>query len=198
MKSASSVDEYMEGLSKWKDELTLLRSIVLSTELEEGIKWGAPCYMYQGQNVVGIAAFKSYVGLWFFQGSLLEDKEGFLINAQEGVTKALRQWRFMSIQEIQKAPVTAYIYEAIENFRLGYKVLPTQKPVDISIPDKLAHAIQSDTEASIGWGSLPPSHKREYTEYVAEAKKEETQNRRIEKVLDMLRKRQGLNDKYRK
>ncbi|MBK7633096.1 MAG: hypothetical protein IPJ13_01585 [Saprospiraceae bacterium] len=46
--------------------------------------------------MVGLAAFKSYTGIWFFQGGLLDDKQQFLMNAQEGKTKAMRQWRFFS------------------------------------------------------------------------------------------------------
>jgi uncharacterized protein YdeI (YjbR/CyaY-like superfamily) len=48
--------------------------------------------------VVGIGSFKSYFGLWFHQGALLSDDENVLINAQEGKTKALRQWRHSGFQ----------------------------------------------------------------------------------------------------
>jgi len=69
--------------------------------MTETIKWSAPVYTFEGKNLVGLGAFKSYVGLWFFQGSLLNDKKKKLINAQEGKIKALRQWRFNSVKEIE-------------------------------------------------------------------------------------------------
>ena len=52
--------------------------------LEENVKWGTPVYSLNGKNVVGITAFKSYVGLWFFQGIFLKDPFKYLVNAQEG------------------------------------------------------------------------------------------------------------------
>jgi len=65
MKRARSVDDYIDDASIWKGELKRLRSILQSTELEEDVKWGSPCYTYGGNNVVGMAGFKSYFGLWF-------------------------------------------------------------------------------------------------------------------------------------
>lgn len=198
MKSSKSVEEYIEGLTSRKEEISLLRDIILSTGLDEGIKWGAPCYSYQGKNVAGLAAFKSYAGIWFFQGGLLEDKNGYLINAQEGVTKAMRQWRFASVDEIRSSPVADYIYESIENFRQGNFIRPGSKSQDFDIPEDLATAIEKETMLVNVWNSFAPSHRREYAAYVAEAKREETKLRRIEKVLGMLRNKQGLNDKYKK
>ena len=69
--------------------------------LEETVKWGGPVYVADGKNIVGLGAFKSYFALWFFQGALLADQEKVLVNAQEGRTKALRQWRFENKREIK-------------------------------------------------------------------------------------------------
>ncbi len=92
MQRAKSVDAYINQSAQWHDELKLLRRILRWTSLKEEIKWGAPCYTHNGKNVVGVGAFKSYFGLWFHQGALLKDDNNVLINAQEGKTKALRQW----------------------------------------------------------------------------------------------------------
>lgn len=119
MKRAESVDEYIDFAENWKDELIRLRKILNSTELEETVKWGAPCYTADGKNIVGLGAYKSYCGLWFLQGALLADKRKVLINAQEGKTKALRQWRFQSSSEIDARLIKAYVKEAIEVERKG-------------------------------------------------------------------------------
>ena len=84
MKRHNTVDDYIEAAEHWQDELIRLRKILKSTNLHETVKWGAPCYTFEGKNVVGIGAFKSYVGLWFYQGALLADKKKVLISAQEG------------------------------------------------------------------------------------------------------------------
>ncbi len=80
MKRYKTDDAYSEGAEFWKDELIQLRKILNSTKLEETVKWGGPCYTFDRKNVVGMGAFKSYCGLWFFQGDLLSDPKKVLIN----------------------------------------------------------------------------------------------------------------------
>ena len=109
------VEEYLEKKKKWSKELSLLRGVLQKTELVEDYKWGVPTYTINGKNVVGMAAFKSYVGLWFFQGVFLKDEKNVLINAQENKTKGLRQWRFNSVDEMDTDLILNYLKEAIEN-----------------------------------------------------------------------------------
>lgn len=73
MQKITTVTGYIEGLAHWKEEIILLRELVLASGLDETIKWGGPCYTKGGQNILGLAAFKNYVGIWFFQGGLLKD-----------------------------------------------------------------------------------------------------------------------------
>ena len=102
MKKDTTVLDYIEKHQTYMKELVLLRDILNNTDLEETIKWGAPCYTINGKNIVGMAAFKSYIGLWFHQGVFLKDLKKVLINAQEGTTKALRQWRFKNRRDGSK------------------------------------------------------------------------------------------------
>lgn len=74
MKRFDTVDAYIDHHEQYNNELRLLREILNSTGLDETVKWGAPAYIFKGKNVVGIGAFKSYVGLWFHQGALLKDE----------------------------------------------------------------------------------------------------------------------------
>jgi uncharacterized protein YdeI (YjbR/CyaY-like superfamily) len=113
MKRYKSVDAYIDGAEYFQDELRQLLKILQSTDLVEEVKWGGPCYTYNGKNIVGMGAFKSYCGLWFYQGALLSDLDDVLINAQEGKTKALRQLRFASKKEINSGPLKKYVKEAI-------------------------------------------------------------------------------------
>jgi len=69
------VEIYINKKVVWKEELALLRSVFKGLPLEETIKWGAPTYVFKGKNIVGLAAFKKYCGLWFFQGVLLKDRQ---------------------------------------------------------------------------------------------------------------------------
>ena len=121
MKRYKTVDDYIAHAAQWQDELRRLREILQSTELTEDVKWGAPCYTFDKKNVVGILGFKSYFGFWFHQGVLLEDRKKVLINAQEGKTKALRQWRMNSPNDIKPATIKAYVREAIQLVKDGAK-----------------------------------------------------------------------------
>jgi len=73
MDKNKNFNEFISKQTHWKSTLNLLREIILSTGLEETIKWGIPVYTYDKKNIVGIGSFKSYAGLWFFQGALLKD-----------------------------------------------------------------------------------------------------------------------------
>ena len=64
---------------KWKLELSLLREILLSCGLTEEVKWGQPCYTDNGRNIVILGPFKNYAALNFFNGALIPDPHGHLI-----------------------------------------------------------------------------------------------------------------------
>lgn len=108
----------MEKNNKWVEELKLLQSIIAQTDLIETTKWGSLVYTKNGKNVLGIRGFKNYFTIWFFNGVFLKDEKQVLVNAQEGVTKFLRQWRFSTKEEINEKLVLQYILEAIENEKL--------------------------------------------------------------------------------
>ena len=127
MQSKITVEDYLNKHQDWKKPLTKFREILLGTDLEETIKWGAPVYSLHGKNVVGTGAFKTYVGLWFFQGAFLKDPAGLLVNAQDGKTKALRQLRFTTKEEIDYDLVKKYIREAIQNQKAGKEIKPDTK-----------------------------------------------------------------------
>lgn len=196
MKRASSVDEYITDAVAWQGELIRLREILLSTELEEDLKWGGPCYTHGGKNVVGMAGFKSYFGLWFHQGALLKDQKKFLINAQEGRTKALRQWRMQTTKDIKPAIIKSYVKEAIKLAREGKQITPARKK-PLVVPAELKKAFRENKPAGENFKSMRLGLQREYADYIADAKREDTKRRRIEKILPMLSKGIGLNDKYR-
>ncbi len=124
MAKFDSFEAYRASKWQWEKELDQLRTILISFDLKECIKWNAPVYTYQGQNLIGLGAFKSYVGIWFFQGALLSDSENVLTNAQEDKTKAMRQIRFNSGDEIPEDLLRNFIAETIQNHLDGKKIKP--------------------------------------------------------------------------
>ena len=197
MNKIKTVDEYINSAEHWRDELVRLREILISTPLEETIKWGSPCYTYGSENILGLGSFKTYVGLWFFQGALLSDPKNVLINAQEGKTKAMRQWRFTSITQIKVRAIKSYINEAISIQQSGVKITPNRnKP--IIIPNELQNALKQDNSAKIAFDQLAKGKQREYADYISDAKRSDTKLKRIDKIMPMIKQGEGLHDRYRK
>lgn len=196
MKGAKTAEEYILGHPEWQGELIELRRIMLSCKLDETIKWGVPVYTFRGKNLAGLAAFKNYTGIWFYQGSLLKDRAAKLINAQEGLTKALRQWRFVSVEEIDPKLIKEYVEEAIENEKSGGRIENAPKP-GIEIPSELKEAMIADEILKTCFENLSPFRQREYLEYLWKAKKQETRQKRLEKIIPGILEGIGLNDKYR-
>lgn len=193
---AKSVEQFIEAKSEWKMALNKLRSILTETELEENIKWGAPVYSFGTKNVVGLGAFKSYVGLWFFQGVFLKDKAKVLENAQEGKTKALRQWRFASADEIDEKLVEQYVDEAIANQKAGKELkADTGKKLKLSV--ELKKALDEDLELNTAFKKLSQAKQREYADHIASAKQEKTRLNRLEMSIPMIKSGAGLHDKYK-
>ncbi len=143
MQSNKTVEGFIEKQSRWKEPLQKFRRIFLETELLETIKWGTPVYTLNGKNVLGMGAFKSYVGIWFFQGAFLKDPHKKLINAQEGKTKALRQLRFATNEEVNYELVKEYVAEAIQNQKEGKEIKP-EKNKPLIIPDDLLANFEMD------------------------------------------------------
>ena len=197
MKSFKTVDEYILNADNGKEILMILRDLLSSTELVETVKWGAPTYTINGKNVVGLGTFKAYTGLWFFQGALLKDSKKVLINAQEDKTKALRQWRFKSANEINPELVKKYVLEAIENQKQNKEILADRNKA-IILPDELKSALKSNSGLNQQFKSFTPGKQREFANYISEAKQEKTRLNRLEKVIPLIQQNIGLNDKYRK
>lgn len=190
-----TADQYITKHSNWTEGLILLGEIVLKTELEETIKWGAPVYTFQGKNILGITSFKNHFGIWFFQGALLKDKNKLLQNAQEGKTQAMRHIKFADLKEIDTKVVKEYVLEAIENQKQGKIIKPKKKP--LIIPEELKEKLSQDPELSEAFDNLTLGKKRDYAEYIETAKRAETKQARLDKIIPMIKLGIGLHDKFK-
>lgn len=195
MKSTITTEVYIAKHSEWKDILEKLRSILTSTELDESIKWGAPIYSFKGKNVIGMAAFKHHVSLWFHHGVFLKDTESKLISADKEKTRGLRQWRFSSMEEIDEKLIKKYTLESIENEKAGKRIKPQIQKV--KIPEELSNAMKFDKNLKSAYEKLTPGKQREYCSHIIEAKQEATRLRRLEKCIPLILAGKGLHDKYK-
>ena len=189
MAKEKTVDAFIENAEQWNQALKHLRKAALSYDLDEAIKWQYPVYSLNGKNVLGLAAFKKYVGIWFFQGGLLEDKKQKLLNAQPGKTKAMLQWRFESEAEVKKdlKLIHKYMSEAVANAKAGKEIKKAKaKTKKIIIPDELKQLLNSTKKIKKAFDEFTPSKQREFCEYISEAKREATKLKRLEKIKPMI------------
>ena len=189
------VDEFIARNKNYSKILTTIRKVILSTELVETIKWGMPTYMINKKNVLGIGAFKSHYGIWFFQGSSLKDSNKVLKNAQEGKSKAMRQLRFNKDSKIDIVLLKSYILEAIDNEKNGVKLSPTKKP--LIIPIELQKVFSENELLFKSFNALTLTMKREFSDYISEAKKEQTKVKRLEKIIPLILNSKGLHESYK-
>ena len=180
----------------WTDELGKLREIIAKTELIETQKWGGEVYTINNKNVIGIGGFKNFFTIWFFNGVFLKDEAKVLVNANEGVTKALRQWRFSDVAELDEKLILRYINEAIANEKAGLSIKPEKK--EAMKCEFFQEALDNNKVLKTALEQLTPFKQKEYWEYMATAKQEKTKVTRLGKITPMILEGKGFNDKYRK
>ena len=188
------IDFYFSNATKWKEELATLRMIVLDCQLTEELKWGAPCYTFQNNNIVLIHVFNDYCALLFFKGDLLNDPNGILVQQTKNV-QAARQIRFTSVREIAKLKtiVKAYIHQAIEVEKAGLKV-DYKKTTEFIIPEEFQKKLDELPALKTAFEALTPGRQRAYILHFSAPKQSKTRVSRVEKCMQQILSGKGLND----
>lgn len=182
---------------QWAEITAILEEIVNNTALVKTFKWGGDVYTYEGKNILAFNGFKNHYALWFYQGVLLEDRLNVLTNASEGKTKGLRQWRFNSVNDLNVQLIQSYVEEAIQLAKDG-KFIPKTKSIIVEPEGLLKERLMSDDQLLEAFNGLTPGRRKEYIEYIDEAKQDKTKITRLEKIVPLIRMGKGLNDQYKK
>lgn len=179
---------------RWQDELRFLRELVLECGLEEQIKWGVPCYSYQGKNILIVAAFREYAALSFFKGVLLQDSEKLLHFNGEN-SQSAKFFRFEKLSEISalRDLVKSYIFEMIELENAGAKV--NFKTIEeFEVPEEFERKLNEDSALRAAFEALTPGRKRSYLHHFAQTKSPKTREARIEKCREKIFLGKGFNE----
>ena len=169
----------------WSQGQGALRTICLDVGLHETVKWGHPCYMHAGRNIVIMAAFRSDFRLTFFNAALLKDPEGIL-EKQGPNTQHPGVIRFTSDAQVTRmAPtIRAYLKEAMGYAAAG--ISPPKVAREVPIPDELVEALDADPELAEAFAALTPGRQRSYAFNLNQAKQSATRIARIAKFRDKI------------
>jgi uncharacterized protein YdeI (YjbR/CyaY-like superfamily) len=163
-------------------------------EAEETLKWGMPAFMYKGEILATMAAFKAHATFGFWRGSqVVGDDE-----RQEG---AMGQFgRLASLADLpDEKTLHALIHKAMALADEGAKPVRNKTGKgDFSVPEELEAALGENEAAYATFAAFPPSCRREYAEWIAEAKRPETRSKRVAQAVEWISEGKKRNWKYEK
>ena len=180
--------------------LNHLRNLVHAAcpEIEETIKWGFPHFDYKGM-LCSMAAFKQHCAFGFWKTALMKDAKE-MIGKNEYAMGHLG--KITSLKDLPPdKKIMGWVKEAMKLNDDNIKLPERKKTVDkkdIEIPSSLQKALKENKPAAIVFNSFSPSHKKEYVEWINEAKTNETRNKRIAQTIEWVLEGKSRNWKYMK
>jgi len=200
-KKDKSVDQYIAKSQDFaKPILKHIRELIHKgcPEIEEKMKWSFPTFNYKGSILCNMAAFKQHATFGFWKATLLRSN-GVMPQADESA-----MGQFGRITKLSELPsdktILKIVREAVKLEDAEVKV-PKKKKADrkrLAIPDYFKKALSKNKKAKKIFDDFSSSNKREYIEWVTEAKTEETRNKRLNTSIKWLSEGKPRNWKYMK
>jgi len=193
------IDAYIAKSAEFaRPILSHLREFVHAAcpDVEETLKWSMPSFLYAGGILCGMAAFKQHATFGFWKGRLIVPGDG------ADNESAMGQFgRITKLSDLPPKKVLAgYIKQAMKLNEEGVKdparakaAKPRPAP---PAPDDLLAALKKNKQAKATFEAFSPSCKREYVEWITEAKREETRQRRVAQAVEWMAEGKQRNWKY--
>ncbi len=193
------INQYIAENPEWQRKLLVrLRQLIHSTdaEVEETWKWNSPHFDHQG-IMIGLQAFKEHVAVWFHKGSLIKDPKKLFEKLPKGEEKGMRSYKLHEGDALNEAAFVDLVKQAVALNVKGTK-LTDAKPAKkaLVLPEDLGSVLHKDPTAWANWEAFSYSHKKEYIEWVTDAKQEETRKRRIAQALEKIREGESKEEKH--
>jgi len=165
-------------------------------DVEETMKWSFPHFMHHG-ILCSMAAFKEHCAFGFWNGALILGVVG------EPATPAMGQFgRIKSLRDLPaKKTITGYIRQAMKLNEAGIKPAARSNPArkkNLPVPEEMARALEQNRKARETYESFSPSRRREYVEWITEAKSADTRKKRLAKAMEWMAEGKPRNWKYMK
>ncbi len=166
--------------------------------VEEAVKWGRPFFLYKGSILCFMAAFSKHCSFGFWSPAIRKQLRaaGIAVEESSGILG-----KIMSLTDLPKdAVLLRYLREAMReidgNGKAAARSLKRAARPELPAPAELAAALKKNKAASAAFKGLPPSHRREYCEWVGEAKREETRVKRAATAVEWIAEGKSRNWKY--
>jgi uncharacterized protein YdeI (YjbR/CyaY-like superfamily) len=195
------IDEYIRKAQPFAQPvLKKMRELVHKAcpQVIETIKWGMPSFEYKGP-MFGMAAFKQHCVGGFWKSKLLNDPDNYLGEIKSKGGEAMGNLgRMTSIKDLPPDKVFIdFVKQHVILNDAGVKVKRTAAAKkEIPVPDDFAAALSKNKKAKAVFENFAPSHKREYLQWITEAKREETRTKRIATAMEWIAQGKGRNWKY--
>ncbi len=186
------VDDYIASAASFAQPiLTHLRALVHATvpDLDEALKWGMPHFIHKGKNLAGMAAFKAHASFTIHGDGRQGDAMG-----QFGKITRLEDLPGDNVLKDRLVAAKERIDQA--GTALKPKAAPRAPKPELPIPPEFASALAGNPTAKAALEGFAPSHRREYVEWIAEAKRPETRDKRIAQAIAQLAEGKKRNWKY--
>ncbi|HVG23639.1 MAG TPA: YdeI/OmpD-associated family protein [Thermoanaerobaculia bacterium] len=196
--TSPEVDRYIEAAAPFaRPILERIRAAFHKAhpDVTESMKWSFPHFEYKG--ILGsMAAFKEHVSWGFWKGRLMNDPLGIIPPAGETSMGGLKIGNLKDLPKEKE--MVAYVREAIRLNEEGVKPAraPRTSRGEAEVPEALAAALKKAPAAKKTFEAFPPSHRREYIEWIAEAKQDATRNKRVAQTIEWLAEGKSRNWKY--
>jgi len=192
------IDAYIEKSAEFAQPVLIhLRKLIHKAcpDVTETLKWSMPSFEYKG-ILCGFAAFKAHCTFMFWKQSLLET------DAFPKTKTAMGSFgRITSLKDLPSDKVMiGLIHQAMELNEKGIKVpkKPAAAKTDAVVPDDLEKALAKNKTAKSIFGKFSPSQRREYVDWLADAKTDATRQRRLATTVEWLAEGKRRNWKYEK
>ena len=190
-------DEYIDNAQPFaRPILKRLRKVVHAAvpDVQENWKWSNPAFDYKG-IFCSMAAFKQHCIFGFWKHQLLIDRGAI----EPGDTVLGHRGRITSVDDLPSDKELTRILKAAAE--LNDKGIKAERPKTapkppVKVPSVLKQALDGNKKAAATFATFSPSHKREYVEWVTEAKSEDTRNRRLVQAVEWIAQGKPRNWKY--
>jgi uncharacterized protein YdeI (YjbR/CyaY-like superfamily) len=203
MKTDKRIDAYILNANEFAQPILIhLRALVHAAypEVEETIKWGFPHFDYKGEMMCRMAAFKQHAVFGFWKANLMKDP--ILHQTAKSEVAMGHLGRITSLSDLPSdKKLIAYIKEAMKLNDQGIKVQKKEKQKDlepIQTPDYFQSALKKNKSAQKTFVLLSPSCKKEYVDWITDAKTEVTRNKRLTQAIEWMAEGKKRNWKYEK